>query len=179
MCEEPLQLDNLVAQPRVAGLRQRTYALEALLDVVAVGDDQLELDRLEVVLRVGLRAEAAQHGDERIGLAQLAEDGRAQPGQVDDLDSGGSRLVGALDFGDRLETLVGDRGDANVFLPVGTGRHRGQGGEERRLTSPGKAYESDFERHLGEGTADLLPTAILVGKFERVCAGFVPTLQSR
>jgi hypothetical protein len=84
--EDALQLGGLVAYARIAALRHRPHPLEALLDVVAVGDDELEPDRLEVVRRIRVRTEASQHCEQRVGLPQLAENGRAQTGRVDELD---------------------------------------------------------------------------------------------
>ena len=76
--EDAFQVADLVAQPRVARLRLRANAIESLLDVVAVGDDELELDRLEVVVGISLGPEAPQHCDQGVGLTELAENRRAQ-----------------------------------------------------------------------------------------------------
>src|SRR5205807_8812083 len=49
--EEPLELRRLAPQRRVARLRLLAHPLEAPLDMVAVGDEQLEAQRLEIVRR--------------------------------------------------------------------------------------------------------------------------------
>ena len=69
--EDLLQLLDLGAQLRVAGLRLLLDALDPLLDVVAVGDEQLELELLEIV---GL----ANDDEQRVDLPQLAERGRSR-----------------------------------------------------------------------------------------------------
>jgi hypothetical protein len=51
MCEQPLQLCGLRLQARIPGFRLLPDALQPALDVVAVGDEELELQRLEVVGR--------------------------------------------------------------------------------------------------------------------------------
>ena len=51
--EHALQVGSLLAQLRVARLRLLAHALEAALDMVAVGDQQLQLEPLEVALRIG------------------------------------------------------------------------------------------------------------------------------
>ena len=69
MGEQTFELGDLLAEARVAGLRLGANPVEALLDVIAVGDDELELDRLQVVGGIGLRAEVVQHGDQCVRLA--------------------------------------------------------------------------------------------------------------
>ena len=56
--EHALQLGDLLAQLRVARLGLLADALEAALDVVAVGDQQLQLEPLEIAVRIGDRREA-------------------------------------------------------------------------------------------------------------------------
>ena len=53
--EQRLQLLDLLAQPRVARLRLLLDPLQPPLDVVAVGDEQLELERLQVAGGIGAR----------------------------------------------------------------------------------------------------------------------------
>ena len=128
--------------------------------------------------------------------------GALSPGGSTTLTVAGVVFCGALDGGDRLQPLVGDGRDADVLLAVRAAGHAGEGGEERRLSGPRQAYESNFERHLDEGTADLLParsacprsgpvegvwgnrevppaTLPSRAKSARVCPGFVPSLRSR
>ena len=47
--EQPLEVFRLLAELRVARLRLLAHALEAPLDMVAVGDEQLELELLDLV----------------------------------------------------------------------------------------------------------------------------------
>ena len=147
MGEEAFELGDLLSQARVAGLRLGANPVEALLDVIAVGDDELELDRLQVVGGIRLRAEVVQHGDQGVRLAQLAEDGRAQTGRVDEPDRRRRRLGGALDLRDGIEPLVRNRRDAHVLLAVRRRRDAREGGEEGRLARARQAHDSDVQRH--------------------------------
>jgi signal peptidase I len=49
-------------------------ALEPAFDVIAVRDKQLELQRLEVVVRNTRAGKAVQHHEQRVDLAQIPED---------------------------------------------------------------------------------------------------------
>src|SRR6476646_10721857 len=49
--EQSLERDDLVPELRVTGLRLLAHALEPPLDVVAVGDEQLETELLDLILR--------------------------------------------------------------------------------------------------------------------------------
>ena len=91
--------------------------------MVPVGDDELELDRLQVVGGIRFRAERSEHREQRVRLAELTEDGSAQSRRVDEPDRRRGRLRGALDLGDRLEPFVRDGRDPDVLLAVG-GRRR-------------------------------------------------------
>ena len=61
------QLDLLALRP-IAGLRLLPHSLEPALDVVAVGDDELEAEGLQVGCRIGPLREPVEHGEERIRL---------------------------------------------------------------------------------------------------------------
>ena len=71
--KQPLQLDHLVAQLRVARLRLLRHAFQSPLHVVAVGDEQLQLEPLEVAVRVGAGGETVHDGEQRVHAAQVAE----------------------------------------------------------------------------------------------------------
>src|SRR5581483_9770093 len=86
--EQPLQLLRLLLQLRVPGFRLLGDALETTLDVVAVGDEQLELQRLEIVLRDARAREAVENDEERVYLAQLPEQLRPGTAHLDDPDRG-------------------------------------------------------------------------------------------
>ena len=116
--EDALELLRLFAELRIARFRLRTNPLEPLLDVVAVGDDELELELLLVAVGIGIGIEVREHGDQRIGLPELAENGGAQSRRVDDPDRRGRRLRGALDRRDRGKPLIRDRRDADMRLSV-------------------------------------------------------------
>ena len=124
---------DLLAEPRVARLRLLPDALEALLDVVAVGDDELELERPQVVVGVRVGRSRERRRSARPPCA-ARRDGGAQSRRVDDAGSRGRRLRGALDLGHRPEPLVRHRRHAHVLLAVRARRRRRVSGrEERRL----------------------------------------------
>ncbi len=102
MGEQPLQLLRLPLQLRVAGLRLLRNALEAPLDMVAVGDEQLELQRLEVVRRDARAGEAVEHDEQRVDLAQVAEQRRPGAAHLDDTHRGRRHLARLHDVGELL-----------------------------------------------------------------------------
>ena len=67
--EQPLGQLNLLALRPVAGLRLLPHSLEPALDVVAVGEDELEAEGLQVGRWIGPLREPVEHGEERIRLA--------------------------------------------------------------------------------------------------------------
>ena len=71
--EHPLQLRRLLFQLQLAGLRLLRDALEPPLDVVTIGDQQLEPQRLEVVGGNARAREPVEHDEQRIHLAQIPE----------------------------------------------------------------------------------------------------------
>jgi hypothetical protein len=81
--------------------------------VLAVGDDQLEPERLEV--RWGIRAlgEAIEDGEQRVGLPQLARNLRATR-HVDDADRRRRDLLRADDLCQPIEAIVRDHGHAEL-----------------------------------------------------------------
>ena len=77
MREQPLEVGHLDLEPRVSRLRLLPDAFEAPLDVVAVGDEELELQRLEVVRRNARAREPVEDDKQGVDLAQIAEQLRA------------------------------------------------------------------------------------------------------
>src|SRR5207302_390295 len=71
--EQAFEIVRLPLQLRVARLRLLPDALEPPLDVIAVGDEQLELQRLQVVVRHPRAGEPVEDDEERVDLTQLAE----------------------------------------------------------------------------------------------------------
>ena len=148
---------GLLAHGRIAGLGLLLDPLEALGDVIGVGDEQLELELLEVALRIASRREPVRDGQQRVDLTQAAEERGPRAGDVLHPDRGGCELLRADERRDPVEPVVGDRGHADVGLV----RLRGVGGdlgarlrqrvEQRRLARVGEPHDADLERHGGEG----------------------------
>ena len=136
--EQSLRQLSLLALRSIAGLRLLAHALEPPIDVLAVGDDQLEPKRLEIACRVGFLGEAVQHREQCIGLTELARNLRAT-GNIDDAYCSRRHLLRADDLRQALEPIVCNNRHAEVRLL----RHLRVGGdlssrvrecvEERRL----------------------------------------------
>ena len=150
--EQPLGQLGLLPLRAIARLRLLAHALETPIDVLAVGDDQLETERLEVGGGIGILGEAVEHREQRIGLAKLAGNLRAA-GHVDDPDRRRCHLLRADDLREPVESIVRDHRHPEVRLlgHVRIGRdlraHVSQRVEERRLPGVGKADDADPERH--------------------------------
>ena len=132
---------HLCARGRVAGLRLLRHALVAALDVIAVCDEQLELERLEVVVRCRPVREPVEDGEDRVDLPEVAEQLRTGAGHVDDSDRRRGHLAGGDELGEPPEPPVGDRRHADVRL-LADRRVRGdlragarQSVEQRRLAA--------------------------------------------
>jgi len=126
---------------RELGLRPDT--LEALFDVIAVGDQQLELQVLQLVV-------VADDREQRVGAAQVAEQRRARSRHVDDADRRGGDLRRRLDEREAVEAIIGDRRHPDVLLHLVLRRVGvGQRVEERGLARAGQADDADVERHTG------------------------------
>ena len=107
--EEPLELGRLGPELRVARLRLLRDPLEPLLHVIAVGNEELELQRLEIVVGNPRAGPVVEHGEERVDLAEVSEELRAGPGNVDDADRRGRHLLRLHDVGElpsELEPLT-------------------------------------------------------------------------
>jgi hypothetical protein len=130
------------------------------LDHFGVGD---RIDRVRDMLDVVI-LEAAQDVDDRVDLADVAEELVAEPlalartlheaGDVDEAELGRDDLGRLGDAGQRVEARVGDRHLAHVGLDCAegiVGRLRrlglGQRVEEGRLADVGQADDAAFEAH--------------------------------
>ena len=78
MRKQLLELLHFLPQLHVTRLRLLLDALEPALDVIAVCNEQLELQRLEVVIRNTRTGEAIEHDEERVDLTQIPE--QCRPG---------------------------------------------------------------------------------------------------
>src|SRR5207244_4946622 len=86
--EQALELRRLGLETGISGLRLLRHAFEPPLDVVAVRDEQLELERLEVIGGNARAGKAVENHQKRIHLAQVPEELRTRSGNVDDADGG-------------------------------------------------------------------------------------------
>ena len=117
------------ARPRRAASGRPTSPASRLAraagDVVAVGDEQLELQVLEVAGRIGARREAVEDDEQRVDLAQVAEQRRPRAWNVLDANRDRGDLPRRDDLSERVEARVGDLGHADVRLPVLAAARRG------------------------------------------------------
>jgi hypothetical protein len=114
--EDALELGYLVSELRVARFRLLRHPLEALLDVVAIGDEQLELQALEIDVRVGASREAVRNRHESVDAAQVPEQPRPRSRHVDHPRGGLRHLRRGDHLGDPVEPLVADRRHPDVLL---------------------------------------------------------------
>ena len=120
----PTSVSSSVRLRGVARLRLLRDALVPTLDVIAIRDEQLELERLEVVGGRRVGREAVEHREDRVDLAQVAEERRARARNVDDADRRRRHLPSRHERGEPREAVVGDRRHPDVRL-FGHGRVRG------------------------------------------------------
>lgn len=147
-------------------------ARDLLLDGLQVREDQLRVDRLDVVLGRDLAVdvddvlvlEGADDLADRVRLADVREELVAQAltlgsaahdaRDVDEVDRRREDLLGAEDLRELAEAGVGDADHAHVRLDRGervVGRQHvvlGQGVEQGRLADIRQADDSDRERHV-------------------------------
>ena len=103
----------------VAALGRPALAGQPLLDTCEVGEHELELERLEIALGIGLDTavgERAQHDEDRVAVAQAAEELRAEAlarlrprrqREVHELEARGDGLLRLRHVGESQQTLVG------------------------------------------------------------------------
>ena len=126
------------------------HPLEPPLDVVAVGDEQLELERLEVSVGIGSGREAVRDGQQRVDLTQVAEQLRRPcPARRRRAIAAGVTLRGPDDLRDprraaRPRSAPSRRAPCRSPAPTPALRQRV---EERRLPGRRQADDPDLERH--------------------------------
>lgn len=149
-------------------------ARDGLLDGLEVGEDQLGVDRLDVVLRRDLAVdvddvlvlEGPDDLADRVGLADVREELVAQAlalrsalddaGDVDEVHGRREEPLGAEDLRELVQARVRDSDHADVRLDRGervVGRQHvvlGQGVEQGRLADIRQTDDSDRERHFGD-----------------------------
>ena len=129
------------------------HPLEAPLDVVAVGDEQLELERLQIVPWACLGREAIGDREEGVDLTQVPEQRRARPRHVLHADRCRRDLLRVDDPGELPEPVVGDRRHSDVRLRSGTriggdlGARIRERVEERRLAGVRQTDDADLQGH--------------------------------
>ncbi len=156
MDDQPFELRCFSLELRVAGLRLLRDSLEAPLDVVAVGNEQLEAEPLEIALRIGVRRESVQDEQQRIDLAKVAEERCPRSGDIYHANGRRRHLASRDDGCNAIEARVCDRCHAHVRLR----RRAGVRGdvlagarermEQRRLPCVRKPDDADLESHASE-----------------------------
>ena len=133
-------------------------------DVVAIGDEQLEPERLEVALRIGVRAEAARAPTSSASTwRRLPSSAAPVPG------TSWTRIVAGVTF--RACTTSASASSrssaigaiADVRLAVVAAARLGQRREERRLPAAGRADDADLECHGGRSAVRAEADAALAG----------------
>ena len=118
--------------------------------MIAIGDDHLELQSLEIASGIGVIREPVHDREQRVHPPQVTRDLRAGAGDIDDADRGGSDLPGSDDGSEARDVVVGDHRDAEVrLLDNGcVGRNLcsrvREGVEERGLAGVRQADDSDL-----------------------------------
>ena len=156
---------------RLIALRFLLKTRDGLVKRAHVGQDQLGLDGFNV--RAGVHAaidvhdvrvaEEAHDFTDGIGFADVRKElvaqalalagARHQTGDVDELDRCGNDLGRMVDFGQLLQTIVGNGDDADVGLDGGEGVIGCQtalvreGREQRGLAHVGQTHDTDGKRH--------------------------------
>ena len=135
-------------------------ALQSLLHLPEIVDDQIEVDVLDVAqgidasdVRNGIVFEGADHVGQRVDVAQVGGEGRlvqrllAERGNVGVLHAGMDQFLGVIECGQAVEPVVRDLGDAEVRLArIAALRDLllGQHDEQRSLAYLGQANDSGF-----------------------------------
>src|SRR5262249_46965158 len=101
-------------EPRLAGLRLLADPLEPALDMIAICDEELELQRLEIVTRRPGTRESVQHDEQSIDLTQISEQRRTCPAHLDDANRRRRHLSSVDDLCDTGQPFVRNRGHADV-----------------------------------------------------------------
>ena len=149
--EQPLELLHLAAERRVARLRLLRDPLEPPLDVVPVGDEQLELERLQVALRGRRRARRrpARRAARPPGAGCRAAP-RLCPARRPPAPRPASPCARSITAATRSRRSSRDRRHADVLLAAAEPGLRpgpGERVEERRLAGAGQPDDARLERH--------------------------------
>ena len=145
--EQLLELDDLLAQLRVARLR--------LLAARARAGARRGRGRRRAARAGAPRPRRSERDDhqQRVDLAQVAEQLRAGARDVDDADRRRRDLARLLDRGQLRQPLVGDRRHADVLLQIVRGDTRlRERVEERGLPRARRADDSHLESHREEAS---------------------------
>ncbi len=152
----------------IARFQRLAVALDAALDGRDVGHDELELDRGEVALGIGLDTglrERAQHDEDRVGVAQRAEELAAEPfarlgagrqREVHELEACGHDLLRLGHHRKAIETLVGDCRDSDRGLVLTRRREAGERTEQAVRAGAGEPDESEVFHRLRRLSTTLL-----------------------
>ena len=144
MGEHALELRRFLLQLQLTRLGLFRHAVQPALDVVAIGDEQLEPKCLEIVRRDARAREAVQHDEERVHLTQVAEQLRTGAAHLDDADRRRRDLARPDHLGDAREAWIGNRRHADIPGCTRTCQRV----EQRRLPGARKPHDPDLERHL-------------------------------
>jgi hypothetical protein len=109
--------------------------------VVAVGYEKLEAERLEIVGRNARAGESIEHDEQRIDLAQVAEQLRAGPANLDDTDRCRRHLPSVDSFRNLRQARIWNSRHADVAGRTRTGERT----EQRRLTGARQPDDADLE----------------------------------
>ena len=113
--------------------------------MIAIRDQQLELQGDEIVVGIACSRPGVEDDEQRVGLAEVAEQLRACPRDVDHAQNGGRDLLRLLNVRDGPEALVRNRRHADVLLARHGCPRPGQSLEERRLAGVRQADNADRE----------------------------------
>ena len=158
MREQALELGGFPLQRLVARLRLLGDALEAALDVVAVRDEQLELERLEIVRRHAGAREAVEDDEERVDLAQVAEQLGPGAANLGDPNRGRRHLPGLHHVGELLQARIGDRRHPDLAARTSPRERL----EQHGLPGARQPHDPDFE-----GRFSVLLRELLLQRRER------------
>ncbi len=109
--------------------------------MVAVGHEQLELQRLEVVVRNARPREPVDDDEQGVDLAQLPEQLRTCAAHLDDADGRGRHLARVHDLRELVEARVGNGGHADLALRAAARERR----EQHRLARALQPDDPDFQ----------------------------------
>ena len=109
--------------------RSFSHALQPLLHLAEIVDDEVEVDVLDVAQRIdgpdvrnGVVLEGAHHVGQRVNVAQVGGEGGlvqrlfAERGDVGILHAGVDQLLRVVERGQAVEPVVGNLGDAEMRL---------------------------------------------------------------